>query len=121
MTPRHSEGGPAITRTRPTNTHVVATTNVTAAIVSDRTDIAPLNGRGSRSPWAFASVYEPGTGRRRLWMYVYVCPHCHTGHLGRADAESKVRGPHRGSCGRSVWVQPARVYRAPVERAEMSA
>jgi hypothetical protein len=101
---------------------VASTATNSVASLGGRTGIAPSNGRGSRSPWVYASVFAPGVvGRRRLWMFTYVCAHCHTGHLGRADSESKVRGPHRGSCGRSVWVLPARTYRAPVERAEGAA
>lgn len=117
---RDDEGGPAITRARP-NDQVALTATGSVVSVGARTDIPPSNGRGSRSPRVFASVFAPGIGRRRLWMFTYICAHCHAGHLGRADSESKVRGPHRGSCGRSVWVLPARTYRAPVEQAEGAA
>lgn len=92
-----------------------------ATMLPTSSDTAPARGAAdSRSgpPRAFASVYAPG-GRRTRWAYVYVCPWCRTGHLGRARSMDQALGRHRGSCGRTVWVVVARTYAGPAERAQV--
>ena len=66
--------------------------------------------RGRRVPTVHASIYAPHPGRSWWWI-AFVCPHCGSGHFGRAKSEDLVPGVRRARCGRLVRVLAARTYR----------
>lgn len=69
-----------------------------------------LSSSKRKPPVAFASVYAPDDSRA-WWHLAFRCPACEGWHFGRTRDESKVTGPRRTRCGRTVIVKAARTYR----------